>query len=147
MKYFKSAAPVLHLFFHRTNVHSHRIPFHLLVLVKQSFHEMEYCYDHIRTDTVNLVLVAIDIDGREIKQVRQFSFAFLVCFLKPRFYVPLLFLCAFRIFRMEKREDKTLLMHSPLVNMVLIDSSDLPLLWQEKGSYYKENKHLFFIHW
>lgn len=60
--------------------------------------------------------------------------------------MPLLFLCAFRIFRMEKREDKTLLMHSPLVNMVLIDSSDLPLLWQEKGSYYKENKHLFFIH-
>lgn len=132
MTYFKAAALVLHVFFHRTNVHSHRIPTHLLVLVVQSFHGMEYCYDHIWIDTVNLVLVAIDIAGRQIKQVRQLSFTSSACFLKPSFYVPFLFLCAFRIFRMEKREDnhRSFIVH--LVNMVRIDSSDLLLLWQEK---------------
>lgn len=132
MTYFKAAALVLYVFFHRTNVHSHRIPTHLLVLVVQSFHGMEYCYDHIWIDTVNLVLVAIDIAGRQIKQVRQLSFTSSACFLKPSFYVPFLFLCAFRIFRMEKREDnhRSFIVH--LVNMVRIDSSDLLLLWQEK---------------
>lgn len=112
MTYFKAAALVLHVFFHRTNVHSHRIPTHLLVLVVQSFHGMEYCYDHIWIDTVNLVLVAIDIAGRQIKQIRQLSFTSSACFLKPSFYVPFLFLCASRIFRMEKREDNTSFIHS-----------------------------------